>query len=564
MATTERPTTSAIPPEPATSSTVPTVLPPSPPTAAPTTTLSLVPPTISSAADFVALMESMDTDENGYVDLGEVVEYYRVEKETKIAQIRQAADEAVAAVDTTYARLFECVTQGYKAVVKSSQITSAAELERVLQWANAECTIDTDVYTRQDVVQIVFNITRSQQYLSCTEAMLDKFPAGYKFSKKDVDSIAAAVQATCFATTTEPTPAPTRPSPTTTEILTYAKAVLEVLQNETEPVSPGQLHAFVKAHAGVMQMKITKVWYNSDRDRQLALEFVTKFYTRVEKCLDAAVVVDFIAADLNKNNVVDEFEIDQVVATARNHQLGQLQNKSYATSRAFLQAFFSIRETYDRTLECAHDGVTQIGNAVDRTLTREEFYGYEAWMARHCSNVAPDISLHGVPNDVPMNLTEAHVAMGQLQAKDLEVALQAGTGALHTQYIQDHYGLLRTCFDASFDPTGRTPYSTILNRTRFCLENAVPSTMPIQVIMSRADFHALLEKLFEPELTQLDIEIAKQEAIVETLRAKKAALEACIRRAVDVVATASPALRHADLEKAESYTNECVTATPPQ
>ncbi|ETV81597.1 hypothetical protein H257_06063 [Aphanomyces astaci] len=547
----------------------------------------------------------MDTDENGFVDLGEVVEYYRVEKEAKIAQIRHAADEAVTAVNAKYSRYFDCVTQGYQAVVQSRDISSADELQQVLQWADNECskttpqpTSPSDTYTRQEIVQYVQNITHSQQYIQCTEAVLDKFPEGYKFTKKDVDSIALTVQTNCLVATT-PTPAspsPTRQAPTKAEILTYAKAVLEVLNNETEPVSNVQLHAFVKAHENVMTMKITKVWYNSDTDRQQALDFVTKFYQRVDKCLDAAVVVfgdngtiavatlpsvyawasgicvsdsskDFVDADLNKNNVVDEFEVAQVIATARNQQLSQL--KRTTNSSEYLRSFFSIRETYDHTLECAHEGISQVGNAVDRTLTREQFYGYEAWMTRSCSNVVPDVSLHGVPSAVDIqgawNLTTAHAIMGQLKAKDLELALASGTGvALHTQFIEDHYGLLRTCFDASFDESGGTPYNTTLERTRLCLDATVPSTMPIEVVVSRADFQALLQQLFAPTLAELDDEIAKAQAVVDGLRAKKAALQVCIRKAVDAVANGQATVRQRDLNTAQQWTNQCVASSPPK
>jgi hypothetical protein len=71
------------------------------------------------------------------------------------------------------------------------------------------------------------------------------------------------------------------------------------------------------------------------------------------------------------------------------------------------------------------------------------------------------------------------------------------------------------------------------------------------------DFHHLLHKEFEPQLTDLDKQLQEAEAAIALLKSKKASLEHCIGSAVTTVAQGKSRIAHVEIIPAKEITKRC-------
>ncbi|OQR83040.1 hypothetical protein ACHHYP_15191, partial [Achlya hypogyna] len=179
------------------------------------------------------LFQSLDTNANGELSLPEVLTYLKNLQNEALADIKQAATAAEAAVTERYIAKENCLATGFNELYPSSFITSDDELKAVLEWAEVNCgsivppsTLAPpplplqSKYSAADIVNYVTNtLEASTQFINCTQQGIALYPTNQQFSLDDVQILLYNVRHVCMVTA--PTSPPTTFAPNTTIPTTY-------------------------------------------------------------------------------------------------------------------------------------------------------------------------------------------------------------------------------------------------------------------------------------------------------------------------------------------------------
>ncbi|CAK4274925.1 unnamed protein product [Aphanomyces euteiches] len=372
---------------------------------------------------------------------------------------------------------------------------------------------------------------------------------------------------------TPSTPAVTNYSPSRDEVLTILSSSIDTLGNQTN-LTKAEAHALLNQSLANLTASINSKWFNTASERSQALSAVAAYYGSLSACVDIAILVfgrkinvldafelapamawikqvcmdssnqNFGKTDTNKDGVVSQAELLAAIAKIRDDKLATLANISDPT--AYKSAYFGTREIFSRQMECAVRGSQVVTNATDAALTREEFYGLQAWMLKNCNDVGADQTAYGLPNSTALNgnFTLENIQSQIVVSKATDLGNVAANDTIHATTIDDHYNLVQTCVNASYPSGGgtaiesTTDYAALVNKVKACMVQSVPMTLPVEVLLTRPEFQALLQLTFASEYTQLQTQIDAAQAALNAVVAKKAALDACIDQALE---TAGPA-----------------------
>ncbi|KAF0697554.1 Aste57867_11765 [Aphanomyces stellatus] len=563
----------------------PSVTMSNPPT--PTNANTALPATTGSSSNCVFLdhdpsgiLTAMDTDKSCSVNLTELLDFFRAAKASKEQSLLDSQQSAIEAVVSKYTHAMECAKRVYDTMLVDHEIHSHDQLQRVLQWLQTLCVQSpTDqVFTRDEAVAYVQGLpSNSTSFVVCAVQTLNKLPASQSLTKAELDILVQSIESGACQE-------PSSPFDVSMDaIFAQVRQVLDLV-NTTTTAAAGNAIIETQLQNVLGQLK------SNDAIRTN----VTTLFMRVESCVNISVLVfgrnhvisadDLAAADrwrraicmvnddeaafrlvdVNNDHVISESEIDHIVALARDTQLPTLANVS-TPADLFQAQLFAIRETYDRTLDCSHQAISELGNPLDRTMTETQFKGYDIWMHSHCDAVQPDLSLHGLPTKAALaanwSLTFVYAAMTQSKIADVRLLLasNATNASLHTLFLDDHYELLETCFSTAFRAATDGDYDVVVDATKQCMQGHIPLTMPVDILLSKPAFRDLLRTHFSPELSDLDAAIAKAAARADALVARKEKLEQCIAAAVDDAAQGQTYIKQTKLAPAQKMAAECIS-----
>ncbi|KAF0717259.1 Aste57867_2410 [Aphanomyces stellatus] len=164
--------------------------------------------------EVASLFNEIDKDGNGDVSLAELLYYLSKTKDDAIAELRAGADAAETARNVRFVQECACVAKAYSMIVpKGASIVSTDQLQRVVAQAHEHCdgrlifpteppvvtmyppanSVDSETYSRDQIIQFVKGKTTSSHFLQCTIDAMDQFPPAHKFTTHDVDTIMNAV-----------------------------------------------------------------------------------------------------------------------------------------------------------------------------------------------------------------------------------------------------------------------------------------------------------------------------------------------------------------------------------
>ncbi|RHY41270.1 hypothetical protein DYB38_011381 [Aphanomyces astaci] len=534
----------------------------------------------ANPAPFVANWTSIDANADGSISLNELLGYLTSQKDAQVQRIQAAAAAAVAQVQTTFDQHSGCLIDA-KQPSDKKEILTAAELGTVLKYARDQC------------------------YNKLTPSPTPNVDGGNVVIVTTPPPTTTTAPTTTTTSTTTPVPTTTaswaEPSTTTTPVVTYyvpsrdevlkeLAASVDVLANQTN-LTYTFAHIVLNQTRDNVTAKIDTKWFNSDGERAVAKAEVAKYCGTLSSCVDIAMAVfgryinvldafelapalewikstcmntadaKFGKTDTNQNNVVEEFEVIAAIVKIRDDKLSTMVNLTDPT--AYQAAFFATRQLYSQTMECAHNGISELGDPITRTLNREQFYGLEAWMLSHCSIIQPDVSVIGLlptATGLAGNFSLANLQSLLAEAKANDTQAVPANDMYHAATIDDHYRLVEVCLNGSYaklNVTNETTYATLLANVKTCVAQSVPLTMPVGIFLSRPEFQALLELTWASENANLDSQIRQAQAALDKLKAKKAALAACIVQAVDSAAAGEAKISQSQLVPAQSFTKQC-------
>ncbi|ETV91618.1 hypothetical protein H310_13868 [Aphanomyces invadans] len=549
---------------------------------------------------FVANWTAIDTNTDGSISLNELLGYLTTQKDAQVAKIEAAAAAAVAQVQSTFDQHTSCIKTAYSELIDAKttsdkkEILTASELGSVLMYARDHCYYKTTPTptTAVDGGDVVIATTTPAPSGATTTTSAPE-PSATTTSAPEPSATTTTPAPTTTASWAEPTtttPSVTFYVPSREEVLKELASSIDVLGNQTNLTKAFALAVLNQTRDNVTA-KIDTTWFNSDGERAVARAEVAKYFGTLTSCVSIAMsifgryinVLDafelapalawirttcmdtsdakFGKTDTNQNNVIEEFEVMAAIVQIRDNKLAALANVTDPT--AYQAAFFATRQLYGQTMECAHNGITQLGDPVARTLSREQFYGLEAWMLSHCSLVEPDVTVVGLlPNATILggNFSLGNIVTFLADAKTMYTAAVPVNDTYHAATIEDHFRLIEVCLNGSYvqlNVTNETAYASLVTTVQTCVAKSVPVTMPVGVFLSRPEFQALLELTWAAENASLDAQIRQAQAALDKLKAKKAALATCIVQAVDNAAAGEAKIPQSQLVPAQSFTKQC-------
>ncbi|RHY26001.1 hypothetical protein DYB32_007951 [Aphanomyces invadans] len=521
---------------------------------------------------FVANWTAIDTNTDGSISLNELLGYLTTQKDAQVAKIEAAAAAAVAQVQSTFDQHTSCIKTAYSELIDAKttsdkkEILTASELGSVLMYARDHCyykTTPTPTTAVDGGDVVIATTTPAPSGATTTTSAPEPSATTTSAPEPSTTTTPAPTTTASWAEPTTTTPSVTFYVPSREEVLKELASSIDVLGNQTNLTKAFALAVLNQTRDNVTA-KIDTTWFNSDGERAVARAEVAKYFGTLTSCVSIAMSIlapalawirttcmdtsdaKFGKTDTNQNNVIEEFEVMAAIVQIRDNKLAALANVTDPT--AYQAAFFATRQLYGQTMECAHNGITQLGDPVARTLSREQFYGLEAWMLSHCSLVEPDVTVVGLlPNATILggNFSLGNIVTFLADAKTMYTAAVPVNDTYHAATIEDHFRLIEVS------------YASLVTTVQTCVAKSVPVTMPVGVFLSRPEFQALLELTWAAENASLDAQIRQAQAALDKLKAKKAALATCIVQAVDNAAAGEAKIPQSQLVPAQSFTKQC-------